>query len=141
MKNQNLPFQIGEHYERWEFDLEVLDVERIKGFDSYKYLNKIEFLGLFTKSTELVFLMDMLQIVIFKYNYQKTDFERINEILNKKLKLKSKSKQLINYYLDSSLEFWLTKEESNTIIVSYGTPSFLSQLYNDETKNNPFRPF
>lgn len=35
MKNIYLPFQIGEEYENWEFDMEYLDEEKIKGFDGY----------------------------------------------------------------------------------------------------------
>ncbi len=38
MKNTFLPFQIGEQYENWEFDLEYQNEEKIKGFDSYLYL-------------------------------------------------------------------------------------------------------
>ena len=34
MKQINLPFEIGQDYEVWEFDLEVMDVERMPNYDS-----------------------------------------------------------------------------------------------------------
>lgn len=34
MENFILPFEIGQDYEVWEFDLEVMDIERIPNYDS-----------------------------------------------------------------------------------------------------------
>ena len=69
MKNiKELPFSIGEEYEKWELNLEPLEKERIKGYDSYLYLKDVEFLGLKSTRTELIFSLDILQIVILHFN-------------------------------------------------------------------------
>lgn len=62
--NDIFPFKIGSEYELYEFDLEVLEIERAKGLDSYLYLKEIEFLGSKAQQVELIFSMDILQIVI-----------------------------------------------------------------------------
>ena len=80
MKNQNLPFQIGEHYENWEFDLEVLDVERIKGYDNYLYLKEVNLSGFTSNYTELIFLFDILEQVILKLNFETQ--EQLNHFIN-----------------------------------------------------------
>ena len=69
MKNKKLPFQIGEQYENWEFNLEVLDFERIKGFDSYLYLKEVNFLGIKSNYAELIFLFDILEQIILKFSF------------------------------------------------------------------------
>ena len=55
MKNNKLPFQIGKHYENWEFDLEPIEKERIIGFDSYIYIRELLFLGVIPRYVELIF--------------------------------------------------------------------------------------
>lgn len=70
MKTKDLPFTIGEHYENWEHNLEILDVERIKGYDSYIYLGEIKFLGIVPQQTELIFSWDYLQAVIFTFSFE-----------------------------------------------------------------------
>lgn len=136
MKNQNLPFQIGENYENWEFDLEILDVERIKGYDGYIYIREIVFLGAIPRYVELIFLIDLLQIVIFNYELQKSDLRKIIETLDEKLMLKNRLDKIVIYSIDVNLELWVINKESNSIVVIYGIPCLLSQLYIDKTKNN-----
>lgn len=136
MKNLELPFLIGEQYENWEFDLEVLDVERIKGYDSYIYIREIIFLGAIPRYVELIFLIDLLQIVIFNYELQKSDLRKIIETLDEKLMLKNRLDKIVIYSIDANLELWVINKESNSIIVIYGIPCLLSQLYIDKTKNN-----
>ena len=41
--NEIFPFKLGSEYELYEFDLEVIEIERTKGLDSYLYLREIEF--------------------------------------------------------------------------------------------------
>ena len=65
MKNNKLPFQIGNHYENWEFDLEPTEKERILGFDSYFYFRELLFLGVIPRYVELIFSWDILKVVIF----------------------------------------------------------------------------
>ncbi len=80
MKNIDLPFQIGEHYENWEFDLEVLDVERIKGYDSYIYIREIVFLGAIPRYVELIFSWDILDAVILVFSF--SDSSQVNNFKN-----------------------------------------------------------
>jgi len=69
MKLIKLPFEIGKEYENWEFDLEILNTERIKGFDSYIYIREIVFLGVNPRYTELIFSLDVLQVVIMVFEF------------------------------------------------------------------------
>ena len=68
MKKDLLPFDIGEDYENWEFDLEVRTFDKIKGFDSYIYLNNFKFLDVIPLHTELLFSFDILELVIMTIN-------------------------------------------------------------------------
>ncbi len=90
MKTINLPFIIGKDYENWEFDLEVLDIERIKGYDSYLYLKKIILFERNADYVELIFLFDILEIVFIKFS-----FESQEKLLEFKEKLTSKSYTII----------------------------------------------
>lgn len=128
MKNKDLPFKIGENYENWEFDLEILDVERIKGYDGYIYIREIVFLGAIPRYVELIFLIDLLQIVIFNYELQKSDLRKIIETLDEKLMLKNRLDKIVIYSIDVNLELWVINKESNSIVVIYGIPCLLSQL-------------
>lgn len=60
MESFHYPFILGEHYEKWEFDLEVLNKERIKGCDSYIYLKPIYISDIRVNKVELVFSLDIL---------------------------------------------------------------------------------
>jgi hypothetical protein len=82
--NEIFPFKIGSEYELYEFDLEVLEIERTKGLDSYLYLREIEFLGSKAKQVELIFSIDILQIVII--HLENITFIYGNEELIEKLK-------------------------------------------------------
>ena len=82
MKNQDLPFQIGEHYENWEFDLDVLGFERMKGYDSYTYLREIIFFNKNAEYVELIFLFDILQFVLLIFT-----FKSMEELLQFKIKI------------------------------------------------------
>jgi hypothetical protein len=70
MKKDKLPFQIGKHYENWEFDLEPSDMERILGFDCYFYIRELSFLGIIPRYTELVFCWDILKVVILTVDFE-----------------------------------------------------------------------
>ena len=62
------PFQIGDEYENWEFELDILP-DRIKGYDSYKYIGKEFkfFLNYLPDETELIFNLDILEGVLFVF--------------------------------------------------------------------------
>ncbi len=56
MKNLKFPCEIGQDYEVWENDLEIIENERIKNYDSYLYIGEVKkFLNLFSDKTELIF--------------------------------------------------------------------------------------
>lgn len=80
MKPIELPFEIGREYENWEFDLEVLDVERIKGYDSYIYIREIVFLGAIPRYVELIFSWDILDAVILVFSF--SDSSQVNNFKN-----------------------------------------------------------
>lgn len=67
MKNTFLPFQIGEQYQMWEFDLNISEVEKLKGCDSYYYNRNISFGGVKPDRVELIFCLDILQVVIITF--------------------------------------------------------------------------
>ncbi|MCT3945698.1 hypothetical protein HZQ28_12460 [Elizabethkingia anophelis] len=68
MKNVYYPFELGEQYEKWEFDLEIIYKERIKGSDSYIYLGNISLFGERAEYVEMIFSMDILTAVYIKFN-------------------------------------------------------------------------
>lgn len=85
MKNKYLPFEIGEQYENWEFDLEISDVDKIKGCDSYFYIREINFLGVCPKYVELIFSLDILQVVIMTCEFQSLEqLKQFRETLDSK---------------------------------------------------------
>ena len=69
MEKENLPFLLGLDYEQWEFNLEVLNKEDILGMDNYLYLEDISFLGAVPKSVEMLFSLDILQVVRIMYRF------------------------------------------------------------------------
>ncbi|PUB25846.1 hypothetical protein C8J95_1129 [Elizabethkingia sp. YR214] len=70
MESFHYPFILGENYEKWEFDLEVLDKERIKGCDSYIYLKPIFISNIKVNKVELVFSLDILIGVYYIFHKQ-----------------------------------------------------------------------
>lgn len=112
MKNTFLPFQIGEHYENWEFDLEIVDDERIKGFDSYIYIREIVFLDIIPRYTELIFSLDILQIVTMIFDF--------NSLAEQNL-FKRKIEETDLFYKQYFGEF--------TIEISYGNSKYLETIY------------
>ena len=126
MKNNFLPFQIGEHYEKWEFDLEVLDYERIPLYDSYLYVGKIKkFLNISPQKTELIFHWDVLKIVILTF----IDLEdNTRQDLNRKLKLSNKISSSQDHlkcsyseYKSGSLRYCVISQLPNKTIIIYGS--------------------
>ena len=81
MKDIKLPFQIGEQYEIWEFDLEVLAADKIRGYDSYYYTKDISFYGLKPARTELIFSLDILEAVILSFASPEISYE-LSKTLN-----------------------------------------------------------
>lgn len=116
MNQINLPFEIGQEYEDLEFDLEVMEEEKIQGFDSYIYLGEIYFLDVIPKYTELIFSLDILQIVIMVF-----EFNSLAEQIQFKQKISQNFKETEHLLKQSSDEF--------RVEVSYGNSKYLDKIY------------
>ena len=136
MKNNKLPFQIGKHYENWEFDLEPSDMERILGFDSYVFIREISFLNIIPRYTELVFCWDILKVVILTVDFEtKEQMELFRDILALNF---GERTQYENEYLDAEIysvarhiELWLVYiPDGYRIEISYGCSKYLNIIYN-----------
>ena len=136
MKNNKLPFQIGKHYENWEFDLEPSDVERIIGFDSYFHIRELSFLGIIPRYTELVFCWDILKVVILTVDFEtKEQLELFRDILalnfGSKTQFKNEDLQAEIYSVARHIELWLVYiPDGYRIEISYGCSKYLNIIYN-----------
>ena len=136
MKNNKLPFQIGKHYENWEFDLEPSDMERILGFDSYVFIREISFLNIIPRYTELVFCWDILKVVILTFDFEiKEQLELFRDILalnfGSKTQFKNEDLQAEIYSVARHIELWLVYiPDGYRVEISYGCSKYLNIIYN-----------
>lgn len=136
MKKNKLPFQIGKHYENWEFDLEPSDMERILGFDSYVFIREISFLNIIPRYTELVFCWDILKVVILTVDFEtKEQMELFRDILalnfGSKTQFKNEDLQAEIYSVARHIELWLVYiPDGYRIEISYGCSKYLNIIYN-----------
>ena len=136
MKKDKLPFQIGKHYENWEFDLEPSDMERILGFDSYVFIREISFLNIIPRYTELVFCWDILKVVILTFDFEtKEQMELFRDILalnfGSKTQFKNEDLQAEIYSVARHIELWLVYiPDGYRIEISYGNSKYLKEIYN-----------
>lgn len=135
MKKDKLPFQIGKHYENWEFDLEPSDMERILGFDSYVFIREISFLNIIPRYTELVFCWDILKVVILTFDFEiKEQMELFRDILalnfGSKTQFKNEDLQAEIYSVARHIELWLVYiPDGYRIEISYGNSKYLRGIY------------
>ena len=135
MKKDKLPFQIGKHYENWEFDLEPSDIERILGFDSYFYIRELYFLGIIPRYTELVFCWDILKAVIFTLDFKTLEqLQNFKDILDlnfgNKTQFKNEYLQAEFYNIARHLELWLVCiPDGYRVEISYGSNKYLKEIY------------
>ena len=135
MKKDKLPFQIGKHYENWEFDLEPSDMERILGFDSYVFIREISFLNIIPRYTELVFCWDILKVVILTFDFEiKEQMELFRDILalnfGSKTQFKNEDLQAEIYSVARHIELWLVYiPDSYRIEISYRNSKYLRGIY------------
>ena len=135
MKNDKLPFQIGNHYENWEFDLEPTEKERILGFDSYIYFRELLFLGVIPRYVELIFSWDILKVVLFTVDFKtKQDLELFKDSLDfefiKSNQFYIKEQLIERFELDKSIELWLVNLQDNyRVEIFYGEPKYLRDIY------------
>lgn len=136
MKNSFLPFQTGEQYENWEFDLDYLEEERIKGFDSYLYLWQRAFLYLVSSRIELIFALDILEVVIMSFEFNSMEeiaqFKKILEQkFDKKTQFKNEQITAEIYPLLGDLELWFIENPMGlTTKIPYGKGKYLRMIYN-----------
>ena len=136
MKKDKLPFQIGKHYENWEFDLEPSDMERILGFDSYVFIREISFLNIIPRYTELVFCWDILKVVILTLDFEtKEQMELFRDILalnfGSKTQFKNEDLQAEIYSVARHIELWLVYiPDGYRVEISYGCSKYLNIIYN-----------
>ena len=135
MKNQLLPFQIGEEYENWEFDLEPSDEERILGFDSYFHIRDLSFLGIIPRYAELVFCWDILKVVILTLDFEtREQLELFRDILDLNF---GKRTQFENEYLQAEIYKIARHTELRLVYIpdgyrieiSYGNNKYLKEIY------------
>ena len=135
MKKNKLPFQIGKHYENWEFDLEPTDMERILGFESYFYIRELSFLGIIPRYTELVFCWDILKVVILTIEFDTLDqLQQFRDILDinfgSKTQFKNENLQAEIYSIARYIKLWLVYiPDGYRIELSYGSSKHLREIY------------
>ena len=135
MKNNKLPFQIGNHYENWEFDLESIEKERILGFDSYIYFRELLFLGVIPRYVELIFSWDILKVVLFTVDFKtKQDLELFKDSLSLEFRKNNqfyiKDQLIERFELAKSIELWLVNlQDSYRVEISYGDTKYLRDIY------------
>ena len=135
MRKDKLPFMIGQHYEKWEFDLEVCINDKIKGFDSYIYLKNFKFLDIIPLQTELLFFFDILELVIITVTIKDhREMGELTELMTKTFGNYIEHAQGYSsayiYKLENSNQIWLiyTRFEDKTYL-AYGSPKLISQLF------------
>ena len=135
MKNNKLPFQIGKHYENWEFDLEPIEKERILGFDSYIYFRELLFLSVIPRYVELIFSWDILKVVLFTVDFKtKQDLELFKDSLSLEFRKSNqfyiKDQLIVRFELAKSIELWLVNlQDSYRLEISYGEQKYLKDIY------------
>ena len=136
MKKDKLPFQIGKHYENWEFDLEPIDMERILGLDSYFYIRELSFFGIIPRYAQLVFCWDILKVVILTVDFEtKEQMELFRDILalnfGSKTQFKNEDLQAEIYSVARHIELWLVYiPDGYRVEISYGCSKYLNIIYN-----------
>lgn len=131
MKNKYLPFQIGEQYENWEFDLEYLKEEKIPGCDSYIYLWKKLFLHIVPSRIELIFSLDILQVVIMTCEFENLEqLNQFRELLDKKFGNKRKLEESnTEIYEILDLELWtIVNPVDYSFVGYYGRPNAVQKI-------------
>ena len=136
MKKDKLTFQIGKHYENWEFDLEPIDMERILGLDSYFYIRELSFFGIIPRYAQLVFCWDILKVVILTVDFETLEqLHQFRDILDlnfgSKTQFKNEDLQAEIYSVARHIELWLVYIlDGYRIEISYGNSKYLKEIYN-----------
>ena len=135
MRKDKLPFMIGQHYEKWEFDLEVCINDKIKGFDSYIYLKNFKFLDITPLQTELMFFFDILELVIMTIKTKDDrEMENLIDLMTKTfgdyIEHEQEYLSACIYNLeDSNVLLLIYKRFEAKTYIAYGSSKLIIQLF------------
>ena len=135
MKKDKLPFQIGKHYENWEFDLEISDEEKIKGCDSYFHIRELSFFGIIPRYAQLVFCWDILKVVILTVDFETLEqLQKFKDILDLnfggRTQFENEYLQAEIYNITKHIELWLVHiPDVYRVEISYGNNKYLKEIY------------
>lgn len=135
MKKDQLPFKIGQHYENWEFDLEVCINDKIKEFDSYIYLKSFKFLNIIPLQTELIFFFDILELVIMTIKTKDDrEMENLIDLMTKTfgdyIEHEQEYLSACIYNLeDSNVLLLIYKRFEAKTYIAYGSSKLIIQLF------------
>ena len=130
MNDIYLPFQIGEQYENWEFDLDILETEKVPGCDSYLYNRTTQFIGVVPDTVELIFNLDILHLVIISLNNCSIHmYHNISTTLLLNFQKRECEKlEKDTYIITENIEIWCTTQLNNTYNIAYGYTHQLNKL-------------
>ncbi|MBP0612334.1 hypothetical protein J8J42_04645 [Chryseobacterium sp. cx-311] len=134
MNDIYLPFQIGEQYENWEFDLDVAEKERVPGYDSYYFIWSKPFLHIIPNTIEMIFCVDILQAVIMEV--RDISLHEISEVESMLIKLYGsyRTQKIVShtvdiYTIDTCVVLWLISiTAERRFIIAYGATVTLNQI-------------
>lgn len=122
MKQLNIPFELGLHYENWEFDLEV-EQDRLQGCESYIYIGKgfNKILNYSIDKTELIFSLDILQAVVITVTNSNRVFRDLSKIVTSELNSlfeTSRNNELnISRFVDETEEVWIVEKATVVYLI------------------------
>ena len=136
MKKDQLPFEIGEDYETWEFDLIVLNYETIPFYDSYLYVGEVKkFLNILPDKTELIFSFDILELVIITITTEDhRKMEKLVDLMTKTygdyIEYEQEFSSACVYKLEDSNQIWLIYYPlKDKAYITYGSPKLIIQTF------------
>lgn len=135
MRKDQVPFRIGEDYENWEFDLEICNYDKIKGFDSYIYLKNFNFLEIIPLQTELLFSFDILELVIMTINTKDhREMGKLIDLMTKTfgdyIEYEQEFSSACVYKLEDSNQIWLIYYPlKDKAYITYGSPKLIIQTF------------
>lgn len=132
MKYPDIPFKIGMEYENWEFDLEVLP-DRLGGYDNYKYIGNEfnNFLNYSTDKTELIFSLDILEVVVLSFTNRNIKFyyELIKVVGKYKKKKINYHNNYITFLISNNLIEINFDSKTKNITIIYGKIRFIKKCF------------
>lgn len=132
MKQLNIPFKLGMQYDNWEFDLDITK-DRVVGYDSYIYIGRKfnNFLNYPTDETELIFSLDILEVVVLSFTSRNIKF--YYELIKVVEKYKKKKINYHNNYMVFLISNNLIEinydSKTKKITIIYGKIRFIKKCF------------